>query len=253
MYPRTSYSSYSPSRPAPPRPNVAPYIPAGHPFSMFINPNDSTSSLASSVHTVAYPTGIRSAPASPSSAYSYASTSTACSTVCSIPPRKTSHVQSPTSNLAQPLSPRPRPRPNHLGHSGYISRPIPQNSTTLLHTTSASEFTSKRTPSPPYSTLPSELSILDHRTHHNLLGDIECIVGKKLRFPLLKRFQKGSNAGAPKPGMKVQGVQGEERGAGRRKLVKEKRGSWEEELGWEVEAVDVVARKGRGVREGNWL
>jgi hypothetical protein len=44
-----------------------------------------------------------------------------------------------------------------------------------------------------------------------------------------------------------------ERGAGRRKLVKEKRGSWEEELGWEVEAVDVVASKGRGVREGNWL
>ncbi|GFZ46315.1 hypothetical protein JCM24511_04562 [Saitozyma sp. JCM 24511] len=248
MYPRTSYSSYSPSRPAPPRPNVASYIPAGHPFSMFINPNDSTSSLASSIHTVAHSTGIRSAPASPSSAYSYASTSTACSTACSIPPRKASHVQSPTSNLAQPLSPRPRPRPNHLGHSGYISRPIPQNSTTLLHTTPGSTH-SKRRPSPPYSTLPSELSILDHRTHHNLLDDIECVVGKKLRFPLLKRFQKGSNASALKPEVKAP----KERDAGRRKLVKEKRGSWEEELGWEVEAVDVVASKGRGVREGNWL
>jgi hypothetical protein len=158
-------------------------------------------------------------------------------------------VQSPTSSLAQPLSPKPRPRPNHLGHSGYISRPFPQNSTTLLHTPSESTHSAKRTPSPPYSTFPSELSILDHRANHNLLDDIECIVGKKLRFPLLKRFQKGSNA-TVKDERKSRSV---ERGAGRRKLVKEKRGSWEEELGWEVEAVDVVASKGRGVREGNWL
>lgn len=75
------------------------------------------------------------------------------------------------------------------------------------------------------------------------MEDIECIIGKKLHFPLL----------SPKKKEKKEKAQAETQS---RKLRKERRIS-EEDVFWSgVRREDVIViekKKGRGVREGNWV
>ena len=91
--------------------------------------------------------------------------------------------------------------------------------------------------------LPAELSLFDHKPRSTFLADIECIIGKKLHFPML----------SPKKKEKKEKVQIESKSA---KLRKERRIS-EEDVFWSgVKREDVVViekKKGRGVREGNWV
>jgi len=95
--------------------------------------------------------------------------------------------------------------------------------------------------SPTYSHLPAELSLFDHRPRQTLLADIEFIIGKKLHFPMLSPKKKEKKE-------KVQQAGG--------KLRKEKRIS-DDDVFWSgVRREDVVViekKKGRGVREGNWV
>lgn len=118
------------------------------------------------------------------------------------------------SPLDTPLTRSPH-RPNTQNHYRPISYPSPSSS-------------SSRT----YPRLPAELSLFDHRPRQSLLADLECILGKKLHFPTLS--------------------------PSKRKLKKEKRIS-EDDVFWsgmEVKREEVVViekKKGRGVREGNWI
>jgi hypothetical protein len=95
--------------------------------------------------------------------------------------------------------------------------------------------------SPKYSHLPAELSLFDHRPRQTLLADIEFIIGKKLHFPMLSSKKKEKKEKAQQAGAK---------------LKKEKRIS-DDDVFWSgVRREDVVViekKKGRGVREGNWI
>jgi hypothetical protein len=133
-------------------------------------------------------------------------------------------------------------RPAQQGvHGRSISYP------TISPSSSGSRSHGSRSPSssPAYSRLPTELSLFDHRPRQTLLADIECIIGKKLHFPILspsKRKEKKA---------KVEAKKGE-------KLKKERRIS-EDDLFWNgmgekrEEVVVIEKKKGRGVREGNWI
>jgi hypothetical protein len=92
--------------------------------------------------------------------------------------------------------------------------------------------------------LPAELALFDHKPRQTLLADIELIIGKKLHFPML----------SPKRKEKKEKAQVAARESG--KLRKESIIS-EEDIFWSgVRREDVVViekKKGRGVREGNWV
>jgi hypothetical protein len=91
--------------------------------------------------------------------------------------------------------------------------------------------------------LPAELSLFQHKPRSTLLADIELIIGKKLHFPMI----------SPKKKEKKEKAQTEAQSG---KLRKERRIS-DDDLFWSgVKREDVVViekRKGRGVREGNWV
>ena len=92
--------------------------------------------------------------------------------------------------------------------------------------------------------LPAELALFDHKPRQTLLADIELIIGKKLHFPML----------SPKKKEKKEKAQVEAREGG--KLRKKRRIS-DDDMFWSgVRREDVIViekKKGRGVREGNWV
>jgi hypothetical protein len=132
--------------------------------------------------------------------------------------------RSPTESLAAPLSPRPKQvnhRPEVHSYPSSISR--------------------ERETSPAYSTVPAELQLFDQRSRGNLLGDLEIIVGKKLKFPVLRRFVSGK--GVDRETTTVREKES-------RKLKKER---WEEGYEWDQVIVIEKQDKGRSIREGNWI
>ncbi len=115
---------------------------------------------------------------------------------------------------------------------------------------------------PAYSTLPTDLSLLDHQPRQTLLVDLEYIIGKKLHFPLLTRKASASSQLKSKDKANNKEATAKEiRGSGgsttsSRRLRKQREHSWEEDFAWDgVRLVDDKngERKGRGVREGNWV
>ena len=121
-------------------------------------------------------------------------------------------------------------RPRHAQPIRSISNP------------SVISYPSNTNQSPRY--LPAELALFDHKPRQTLLADIELIIGKKLHFPML----------SPKRKEKKEQAHIEAREVG--KLRKEKRIS-DDDVFWSgVRREDVIViekKKGRGVREGNWV
>ncbi|KAK4689948.1 hypothetical protein P7C73_g155, partial [Tremellales sp. Uapishka_1] len=92
-------------------------------------------------------------------------------------------------------------------------------------------------PPPPVDCLSPEkhyslptLAILDNKPKQTLLIDLEFIIGKKLHFPFLAKRTS------------------EKKKVRKSKIIKE------EDLGWDgIILVEKSSRRGRGVREGNWV
>ncbi|WWC85337.1 uncharacterized protein L201_000200 [Kwoniella dendrophila CBS 6074] len=115
-----------------------------------------------------------------------------------------SSTRSPTSSLSQPLSPRSTSSPrNYSGSLGHFatqqlnnSRPIYQepgsrfdydnNRYAQNPAYSRSTCTSRSSSSILNDNIPIELTLFNSKPKQNLLGDIEYIIGKKLSFPFLE-------------------------------------------------------------------
>ncbi|WVW83273.1 hypothetical protein I302_105292 [Kwoniella bestiolae CBS 10118] len=164
--------------------------------------------------------------------------------------------RSPTSSLAQPLSPSSSGRHPVLGHFA----PQPLNRTISKPTNygygaphPAYSRSSPPSPSPSYgnSGVPTELTLFDSKPKQTLLGDVEYIIGRKLHFPFLTSLttKKDKKDKAEKEKRKM------------RRLTKEQytQEGWEWEgslQNYDLLPRDVVVfekRRGRGVREGNYI
>ncbi|WVF72336.1 hypothetical protein IAT40_007149 [Kwoniella sp. CBS 6097] len=126
-----------------------------------------------------------------------------------------------------------------------------------------------------YDTLPTELTLFDHRPKQSLLADVEYIIGKKMSFPFLNAFTRpcGSGSGSGSSGLKKEKkdkkIKEEKKKLMKKQVVEEGWEFWGDiNLGsapnmGEKEVFEVGAEKqreggekrksGRGVREGNWV
>ena len=207
-------NTFIPSRKAPSPPNT---LPAGHPFASHYVPatqDQPWTTLSSNTNSDSKPKA--NVPSSP--ATSSGSTISAYSGTCS-------DSSTPFVNLGYR---QPRlPEINHRRSSGVIQPPS-------------------------YTFLPTELGLLDNRPRQTLLSDIEYILGKKLHFPILSRdrtrsSQATQHENSPKGKQRI----------GKFRLRKEKEQGWEDDFILQgVKLLDERSRqvkKGRGVREGNWI
>ncbi|KAK1924686.1 hypothetical protein DB88DRAFT_486409 [Papiliotrema laurentii] len=146
---------------------------------------------------------------------SYASLPSVSSSSCPSSPSSSRRAPTPASYLAAPLSPRP-----------------------TMHTSYPNSLTANKSPIP----LPADLSLFDHQPRQNLLGDLEIILGRRLTFPFIEKFnkEKKENKREKNP----------QRAA--RTLKKPRDHSWEEDFAYEAVGL-LTPQKGRGVREGNWI
>ncbi|WVQ98595.1 hypothetical protein IAU59_005725 [Kwoniella sp. CBS 9459] len=127
--------------------------------------------------------------------------------------------------------------------------------------------------SPGYGNLPTELTLFDHRPKHNLLANVEYIIGKKMSFPFLNAFTR------PRADSELKLKKQEKESKRTEKMTRPKKLSKERvaEEGWEfwgdvhlgspgeqeLGEIDVLViekqeaqpkrKSGRGVREGNWV
>lgn len=97
--------------------------------------------------------------------------------------------------------------------------------------------------------------MFDSRPRQTLLGDLEYIIGKKLHFPLLSRLNNKSKESTDK---KDSVDENDRAGRESERKVREVRGvGWDEGIAWDgvrtVNEKPGSGRKGRGVREGNWI
>lgn len=259
-------SLYIPTRNAPTPPSDStPYLSPSHPFASYYIPppaytasaNSSTTTLDSVVTPQCSPSRLRRPPVSPLSSSSKSDFA---------------RSKSPTGSLASPLSPRPK-----LASRQHHSSPIYHSKSqyTLKH----EPRTGRHTPPSPLP-LPTELAFLDHKPKQTLLSDLEVILGKRLTFPFLTKItSRGSTKSAKEPKETVmdrtdvksarrasessevskasQQSQRDTESKFRNKLRKERDHSWEEEFAWRgvqlYEEESLSGKKGRGVREGNWI
>ncbi|KAK6902775.1 hypothetical protein I203_108034 [Kwoniella mangroviensis CBS 8507] len=176
--------------------------------------------------------------------------------------RSYKNQRSPTSSLAQPLSPKSSSRSSPvLGHfapqplNRTISKPRPQQS--MEYGSAPHPAYSRSTPPSPtqsrYSAgIPTELTMFDTKPKQTLLGDVEYILGKKIHFPFLHNLTSSKSK---------KGKDEEEKKKRKRRLTKDRYA----QEGWEWQGTlesydllpeDVVVvenRRGRGVREGNYI
>lgn len=173
-------------------------------------------------------------------------------------PSYRTRTQSTTSIDSESTLYTPESRPVRI--SRHTSPPSPLN--TRLTPPRAVSYPPLPTRAEYFASPPADLSLFDHRQRQTLLGDIEFIIGKKLHFPMLSRKDKAaaSTAANTSAAGSVKGKKADQGG----KLRKERRIS-DDDLFWSgvrVEREEVVVvqaapgdgrRKGRGVREGNWI
>lgn len=200
----------------------------------------------------------------------------------SSPTARTYRTFKPSRPAPSPPSNPPAYSPLHSRARSYTSLDsestcyTPETTPTRFsrHTSPASPLNTRLTPPraasypppPPraecYVAPPADLSLFDHRQRQTLLGDIEFIIGKKLRFPMLTRKDKSANTPSTHTSSNSDGGKKLDQ---RAKLRKERPIS-DDEIFWSglrVEREEVVVveaathgearRKGRGVREGNWV
>ncbi|WWC61289.1 uncharacterized protein I303_103870 [Kwoniella dejecticola CBS 10117] len=266
-------------------------IPPNHPFATYYIPptlhhcsSDSSLSLSSKFEKSEQYSRYGVNPSSGQSTRSYNTTSTSSRS-------SKEKDRSPTSSLAQPLSPR-SPAPAGagqyplLGHFGVqsLDRTISASQiqarqrdrererererggtdTTREYAThpaysySYSYSYSGSSPSSPGASsyaIPTELTLFDDKAKHNLLGDLEFIAGKKFSFAFLNKLNKRTTKW-----VKDEKVREQDKDNKITKRLTEDRyvEGWE----WTREGLDelvppqvvVVDRKrGRGVREGNYI
>jgi hypothetical protein len=148
-----------------------------------------------------------------------------------------SHSRSLSNSTTSPTSPRFTASPP-LSHSSTYSPPnhpipSPKNIQTPIST----------------SYIPKDLQLFNHSSRQTLLSDLEYISGKRFRFPILKRFSLGSEDDDK---AKKELKRGGSLGAGRvkeKEVGKLRKTKWEEE----IPGVVIIEKRGRGVREGNWI